>query len=98
MSLSHVILIFAEGQAIAVKLSSQIDKVVNSMNQGLAMLNGLMEDEVATFEDIKDPGGKLYCELKCSNNTDNVPAVIKKKLVHLMFLEDRCKEEKTVVN
>lgn len=98
MSLSHVILIFAEGQAIAVKLSSQIDKVVNSMNQGLAMLNGLMEDEVATFEDIKDPGGKLYCELKCSNNTDNVPAVIKKKLVNLMFLEDRCKEEKTVVN
>ncbi|XP_044181302.1 uncharacterized protein LOC114971817 [Acropora millepora] len=88
---------YAEGQAIAIKLSNQIDKVVNSMKQGLATLNGLMEDEVATFEDIKDPGGKLYCELNCSNNTDNVPAGIKKKLVHLMFLEDSCKEEKTLV-
>ena len=36
------------------KLSNQIDKVVNSINQGLATLNGLMEDEVSIFEDIKD--------------------------------------------
>ncbi|XP_068674926.1 uncharacterized protein [Montipora foliosa] len=88
---------YAEGQAIAIKLSNQIDKVVTSMNQGLATLNGLMEDEVATFEDIKDPGGELYCKLNCSNDSDNVPAGIKKKLVQLMFLQDRCKEEKTLV-
>ena len=97
LNLLPVILIFAEGQAIAIKLSNQIDKVVTSMNQGLATLNGLMEDEVATFEDIKDRGGELYCKLNCSNDTDNVPAGIKKKLVQLMFLQDRCKEEKTLV-
>lgn len=67
------------------------------MNQGLATLNGLMGDEVVTFEDIKDPGGDLYCELHSSNDTNNVPADIKKKLVHLMPLEDRCKEEQILV-
>ena len=56
-----------------------------------------MGDEMVTFEDIKDPGGELYCQLNLSNDTDNVPADIKKKLVHLMSLEDRCKEEKTLV-
>lgn len=48
---------------MAIKLANQIDKVVNSMNQGLATLNGLTGDEVVTFEDFKDPGGDLYCEL-----------------------------------
>ena len=48
------IVIFTGCQTIAIKLSNQIDKVVNSMNQGLATLNGLMEDEVSIFEDIKD--------------------------------------------
>lgn len=87
----------SDGQAIAIKLSTQIDKVVNSMNQGLATLNGLMGDEMVTFEDIKDPSGELYCQLNLSNDTNNVPADIKKKLVHLMCLEDRCKEEKILV-
>ena len=59
----------SDGQAIAIKLANQIDKVVNSMNQGLATLNGLMGDEVVTFEDIKDPGGDLYCELHFLNDT-----------------------------
>lgn len=67
------------------------------MNQGLATLNRLMGDEVVTFEDIKDPGGDLYCELHFSNDTNNVPADIKKKLVHLLSLEGRCKEEQTLV-
>lgn len=58
------------------------------MNQGLATLNGLMGDEVVTFEDIKDPGGDLYCELHFSNDINNLPADTKKKLVHLMSLED----------
>ncbi|KAJ7375263.1 hypothetical protein OS493_002010 [Desmophyllum pertusum] len=35
---------YADGQAIAIKLANQIDKVVNSMNQGLATLNGLIAD------------------------------------------------------
>ena len=52
---------------------------------------------MVTFEDIKDPGGELCCQLHCSNDSNNVPAGIKKKLVHLMFLEDRCKEEETLV-
>lgn len=77
-----------DGQAVAIKLANQIDKVVNSMNQGLTTLNGLMGDEVVMFEDIKDPGGDLYCELHFSNDTNNLPADTKKKLVHLMSLED----------
>jgi len=48
------IVIFTGCQTIAIKLSNQIDKVVNSINQGLATFNGLTEDEVSIFEDIKD--------------------------------------------
>ena len=45
---------------MAIKLASQIDKVVNSMKQGLAKLNLLMGDKIIAFDDIKDPGGELY--------------------------------------
>ena len=50
----------SDGQAIAIKLASQIDKVVNSIKQGLAKLNLLMGDKIIAFDDIKDPGGELY--------------------------------------
>ena len=68
-------------QPVGDKLSwNQIDKVVNSMYQGLATLNGLIGDEMVTFEDIKDPCGELYHQLNFSNDTDNVPADIKKNI------------------
>lgn len=88
---------YADGQAIAIKLASQIDKVVNSMKQGLAKLNLLMGDKIIAFDDIKDPGGELYSQLNSCTDTNGVPAYIKKKLVHLVSLEDRCKEEQVLV-
>ena len=87
----------SDGQAIAIKLASQIDKVVNSMKQGLVTLNALMGDEMVSFDDIKDPGGELFSQLNSSNDVGNVPACVKKKLVHLVSLEERCKEEQVLV-
>lgn len=87
----------SDGQAIAIKLASQIDKVVNSMKQGLAKLNLLMGDKIIAFDDIKDPGGELYSQLNSCTDINGVPAYIKKKLVHLGSLDDRCKEEQVLV-
>ena len=87
----------SDGQAIAIKLASQIDTVVNSMKQGLAKLNLLMGDKIIAFDDIKDPGGELYSQLNSCTDINGVPAYIKKKLVHLVSLDDRCKEEQVLV-
>ena len=67
------------------------------MKQGLAKLNLLMGDKIIAFDDIKDPGGELYSQLNSCTDTNGVPAYIKKKLVHLVSLEDRCKEEQVLV-
>lgn len=92
-----IITFFSDGQAIAIKLSNQIDKVVNSMNQGLATLNGLRVDEPVTFGDIRDPCAAIYCPFNPSSETSNVPLSVKKKLVQLVCLQDRCKEEQTLL-
>ena len=79
-------------------MASQIDKVVNSMKQGLTRLNLLMGNKIIiVFDDIKDPGGELYSQLNSSTDANDVPAYMKKRLVHLVSLEDRCKEEQVLV-
>lgn len=88
---------FLDGQAIAIKLANQIDKVVNSMNQQLATLNGLMENETVTFDDIKDPCGDIFVQVQSPTDASNVPSSVKKKLVQLVCFQDRCKEEQDLV-
>ena len=47
---SKLFFLISDGQAIAIKLANQSDKVVNSMKQELATLNGLSENETVTFD------------------------------------------------
>ena len=89
---------FLDGQAIAIKLANQIDKVVNPMKQQLAILNGLMENaETVTFDDIKDPCGDIFVQVQSPTDVSNVPSSVKKKLVQLVCFQDRCKEEQDLV-
>lgn len=88
---------FLDGQAIAIKLANQIDKVVNSMKQQLAILNGLMENESVTFDDIKDPCGDIFAQVQSPTDASNVPSSVKKKLVQLVCFQERCKEEQDLV-
>ena len=48
-------ILLSDGQAIGIKLASHIDKVVNSMKQGLVKLNLLMGDKIIiiAFDDKK---------------------------------------------
>ena len=43
----------SDGQAIGIKLASHIDKVVNSMKEGLVKLNLLMGDKIIAFDNKK---------------------------------------------
>lgn len=54
---------YADGQAIGIKLASHIDKVVNSMKQGLVKLNLLMGDKIIAFDDKK---------IQVENSTSNL--------------------------
>ena len=87
----------SDGQAIAIKLAKQIDKVVTSINQGLVTLNKTTAGETLTFDDVKDPCSEIYsmCALPCS--TSAVPGSFKSKLVQLLSLKDRCEEEEVMV-
>lgn len=94
---SLLFLFISDGQAIAIKLANQIDKVVNSVKQELATLNGLSDNETVTFDEIKDPCGDIYFQHHSPKDASEVPSAIKKKLVQLACLLDRCKEEEVLV-
>lgn len=66
------------------------------MNQGLATLNTVVDGTVS-FEEIKDPCGDIYCQVNSSTDASNVPSYVRKKLVQLVCLHDRCKEEQTLL-
>lgn len=59
-----------------------------------------MSTEDVTFENIKDPLGEIYQYHSTAGSTHNssVPISVKKKLINLVFLKDRCKEELLMIN
>ena len=69
------ILFYSDGQAIANKLSKQINKVSNSLQKTLCEFNALLsEDDQITYEDAKDPKSSLYSTVRESVVT--MPAAV----------------------
>ena len=81
-----------DGQAIAIKLRNQIDRVVASINRNLAVLNGLMQTSTS-FDDVKNPLSDIYNVVVTSDAVDDAPNVVKEKAINLLYLKDRCQEE-----
>ena len=88
----------SDGQAVAIKLSGQINKVVKHMNKGLISLNAAMDVSAKplSFDDIKDPSGNVYGP-ELTNESSEVPASTKAKLIDLYCLIKRCQEEVIMV-
>ena len=95
--LKHCFLLiyFIDGQAIAIKLSNQINKVVTAMRKFINSLNEVSNEQVA-FESIKDPQADIYLPTGSTNNS-SIPVSVKKKMINLLFTKDRCKEEITMI-
>ena len=95
--LFHVFFL-SDGQAVAIKLSGQINKVVKHMNKGLISLNAAMDVSAKplSFDDIKDPSGNVYGP-ELTNESSEVPASTKAKLIDLYCLIKRCQEEVIMV-
>ena len=88
---------FSDGQAIAIKISNQIGKVVNEMKRELSSFNDLGKNEI-DFMEIKDPQSPIYSSfLKNEPDGNCIPTTIKKRLVELTHLLDRCEEELSMV-
>ncbi|XP_028412906.1 uncharacterized protein LOC114535788 [Dendronephthya gigantea] len=86
---------YAEGQAIAIKLSNQIGKVVNEMKRNLASCNDLCKNEYG-FDEKKNPQSEIYTNTLQSQDSV-IPTKIKHRLVELTYLQDRCEEELSMV-
>lgn len=88
---------YIDGQALAIKLPNQIGKVVTEMKRSLASFNDLCENEF-NFDEIKDPQSEIYSTVTQDQvYNSNVPTKIKKRLVELTCLKDRCQEELSMV-
>ncbi|XP_031574572.1 uncharacterized protein LOC116308321 [Actinia tenebrosa] len=83
---------YADGQAIATKLSKQIDKVVKSINKTLSEVNGLLPvDKQILYVEAKDPKSSLYSTMTDGGTT--VPATLRRQIIDLSCLSKRCEEE-----
>jgi hypothetical protein len=89
-----LVLCLADGQAIAIKLSGQINKVVKNMNKSLISLNAKTEASAKplSFNDIKDSNGDVYKDLQTAESI-SIPGSTRAKLIELYCLKERCSEE-----
>lgn len=85
--------LYSDGQAIAIKLAKQIDKVVKSIHKTLAEINGYLPDDVPRilYDDAKDPRNGIYSEVQ--EDGDTVPAIVRRQIIDLSCLHNRCQEE-----
>ncbi|XP_028414296.1 uncharacterized protein LOC114537451 [Dendronephthya gigantea] len=88
---------YADGQAIAIKLGSQIDRVVANITRNVSLINGMNENDEISFDDVKDPNGEVYHGIVEPNIETGVPSRVKNRAVDLLCLKDRCEEEQNMV-
>lgn len=88
---------FADGQAIAIKLGSQIDRLIVNITRNISLINGMNENVNITFDDVKDPNGEIYRGIVPRDIETEVPSRVKNKAVDLLCLRDRCEEELSMV-
>jgi len=67
------------------------------MKKHMACLYTLCDDDV-TFDEVKDPQSEIYCNVVQSQHQDPlIPFKLKKRLVDLTCMQDRCEEEVKMV-
>lgn len=91
-------LFLGDGQAIAIKLAKQIDKVVKSIHKTLSEINGYLPNDVPQilYDDAKDPKSSIYSEVQ--EEGDTVPALVRRQIIDLFCLHNRCQEELELLN
>ena len=88
----------SDGQAIAIKLSKQIDKIVKSIHKTLSDVNGYLVDDLPRilYEGAKDLRRSIYSAVQEKGNT--VPALIRRQMIDLFCLQNRCQEMNHLVS
>ncbi|XP_063399129.1 uncharacterized protein LOC134683743, partial [Mytilus trossulus] len=92
---------YARGQAIAIRLSKQVQKVVAKIKQSLAEYNLVGEPSMSfplklDFEDIKNQENEIWRKVEVTDQADNLSAV-KRQAIQLKSMIDRAKEEQCLV-
>ena len=88
---------FLDCQAIAIKFSKQIEKVVKSIKKAVLEANEVLDvDEPhITYEEAKDPMSSLYSATAVQSA--NVPAFRKRQIIDWSCLKARCQAEMSMV-
>jgi hypothetical protein len=95
-----------DGQKIAIKLSKQITKKTNTLKVAVEKYNASLaswRDHVEglpsclNFDDVKDPESSIYQDFKSDAN-EQVPFSIKRTVIDLHHVTERCKEEMQLVD
>ncbi|XP_028403401.1 uncharacterized protein LOC114526098 [Dendronephthya gigantea] len=94
---------YADGQAIAAKLSKQITNKTNAIKATVAKYNAALAywkdpidgmPEPINFDDVKDPESPSYHHLRVTTpSDDNIPLEFKRSAIDLHNFVERCKEE-----
>ncbi|XP_052077894.1 uncharacterized protein LOC127715794 [Mytilus californianus] len=92
---------YARGQAIAIRLSKQVQKVVAKIKQALAEYNLVGEPSTSfplklNFDDIKNQDNEIWQKLEVTDRADSLSAV-KRQAIQLKSMIDRAKEEQCLV-
>ena len=85
---------YLDGQALAIKLAKQITGVVAEMNKRLMTLNG-MSDESLNLMILRIL--KNVMTSQAGSRSTDIPYQLKKRIIRLVCIQNRCKEELVMV-
>ena len=85
---------YLDGQALAIKLAKQITRVVAEMNKRLMTLNG-MSDESLNLMILRIL--KNVMTSQAGSRSTDIPYQLKKRIIRLVCIQNRCKEELVMV-
>lgn len=95
---------YAEGHALAKRLSKQITKATKLLKTSIDEYNKLECSTASslpltvTFDSVKDPDSDVWVEVNAPEESRTaIPATIRRKAVDLYYLMDRCREEITLL-
>ncbi|KAJ7351808.1 hypothetical protein OS493_035533 [Desmophyllum pertusum] len=94
---------YAEGHALAKRLSKQITQATNSMKTAVDEFNKLECSSSCSlprsveFDSVKNPDSDIWLQIDSLGSTSPIPITIKRKAVDLYNLVDRGKEEITLL-
>ena len=100
--------IFLDGQALAARLSKQINKITKDLKKEVQTFNEVQQSNISdfqsplSFDEIKDPDADFWCALETASFSEVpdesfVPLRVKRKAVELCNSLDRSKEEQSLI-